>query len=162
MATLFEITDEFQRLYQMATDEEIDEQAFAGSLECIISELEVKASGYANVIKQLEMEAAQAEELEKEFKRKKEIRKNRAKRMKDMICAAMMIANVSEVDAGKFTIELKGNGGKLPMQIVGDVPDNFKKIIVENDNELIRKHLEAGEELGFAYLEERGKHIEIK
>lgn len=162
MATLFEITTEFQRFYDMMTDEDLDDQAFLDTLEGMIDELEVKASGYANVIKQIEMEAKQAKALELEFKHKKEVRENRVKAMKDAIKNAMLIANVDELDAGKFKIKLKGNGGVEPLKITGDVPDNYKRIVVENDNELIRKALEEGKELDFAHLEPRGKHIEIK
>ena len=70
MSTLFEITDEFERLYQMAIDEELSDEAFDGTFEMIMADLEVKAGGYSSVIKQIEMEADKAEELEKELKRK--------------------------------------------------------------------------------------------
>lgn len=162
MATLFEITTEFQRFYDMMTDEDIDDQAFIDTLEGMVDELEVKASGYANVIKQIEMEAKQAKALELEFKRKKEVRENRVKAMKNAICEAMQIAKVDELNAGKFKIKIKGNGGVEPLKITGDVPENYKRIVVENDTELIRKALNEGKELDFAHLEPRGKHIEIK
>lgn len=162
MATLFEITTEFQRFYDLMTDEDIDDQAFIDTLEGMIDELEVKASGYANVIKQIEMEAKQAKALELEFKHKKEVRENRVKAMKNAICEAMQIAKVDELNAGKFKIKIKGNGGVEPLKITGDVPENYKRIIVENDTELIRKALNEGKELDFAHLEPRGKHIEIK
>lgn len=162
MATLFEITTEFQRFYEMMTDEDIDDQAFIDTLEGMVDELEVKASGYANVIKQIEMEAKQAKALELEFKHKKEVRENRVKAMKNAICEAMQIAKVDELNAGKFKIKIKGNGGVEPLKITGDVPENYKRIIVENDTELIRKALNEGKELDFAHLEPRGKHIEIK
>ena len=48
------------------------------------------------------------------------------------------------------------------MIIDGEVPDNFKRIIYEDDKELIRKHLEDGEVLNFAKLLPRGEHISIK
>lgn len=162
MATLFEITTEFQRFYDMMTDEDMDDQAFLDTLEGMVDELEVKASGYANVIKQIEMEAKQAKALELEFKHKKEVRENRVKAMKNAICEAMQIAKVDELNAGKFKIKVKGNGGVEPLKITGTVPDNYKRIVVENDTELIRKALEEGKELDFAHLEPRGKHIEIK
>ena len=41
MATLFEITSEFERLYQLATDEEIDEETFQGTLEMLNADLEL-------------------------------------------------------------------------------------------------------------------------
>lgn len=163
MSTLFEITDEFERLYQMAIDEELSDEAFDGTFEMIMADLEVKAGGYSSVIKQIEMEADKAEELEKEFKRKKEVRQRRAKAMKEAIKYAMEVANVKELNAGKFTIKLKKNGGLEPLVIDQPeaVPDNMKIIKVENDNKLIREHLKDHQE-PWAHLEERGSHIEIK
>ena len=163
MSTLFEITDEFERLYQMAIDEELSDEAFDGTFEMIMADLEVKAGGYSSVIKQIEMEADKAEELEKEFKRKKEVRQRRAKAMKEAVKHAMEVANVKELNAGKFTIKLKKNGGLEPLVIdrPEEVPDNMKIIKVENDNKLIREHLKDHQE-PWAHLEERGSHIEIK
>ena len=163
MSTLFEITDEFERLYQMAIDEELSDEAFDGTFEMIMADLEVKAGGYSSVIKQIEMEADKAEELEKEFKRKKEVRQRRAKAMKEAIKYAMEVANVKELNAGKFTIKIKKNGGLEPLVIDQPeaVPDNMKIIKVENDTKLIREHLKDHQE-PWAHLEERGSHIEIR
>lgn len=163
MSTLFEITDEFERLYQMAIDEELSDEAFDGTFEMIMADLEVKAGGYSSVIKQIEMEADKAEELEKEFKRKKEVRQRRAKAMKEAVKNAMEVANVKELNAGKFTIKIKKNGGLEPLVIDQPeaVPDNMKIIKVENDTKLIREHLKDHQE-PWAHLEERGSHIEIK
>ena len=163
MSTLFEITDEFERLYQMAIDEELSDEAFDGTFEMIMADFEVKAGGYSSVIKQIEMEADKAEELEKEFKRKKEVRQRRAKAMKEAIKYAMEVANVKELNAGKFTIKIKKNGGLEPLVIDQPeaVPDNMKIIKVENDTKLIREHLKDHQE-PWAHLEERGSHIEIK
>lgn len=163
MATLFEITDEFQRFYQMAIDEELDDQAFADTLESILAELSDKSAGYVSVINQLEMEEAAAAKAEENFRRKKEIRRNRIKRMKDAVRDAMLIANVKELDAGKFTVKLKKNGGLEPLVIdrPEEVPDNMKVIKVENDTKLIREHLKE-HKVPWAHLEERGSHIEIE
>ena len=163
MATLFEITNEFERFYQMVIDEEMSDDAFEDTLACIMDELEVKASGYANVIKQVEMEAEQAEILEKEFKRKKEIRKTRVKRLKEAICTAMQIAKVNDLNAGKFSFHLKKNGGLEPLVIdkPEDVPDTLKVIKVENDNAKIREYLKD-HDVDWGHLEERGFHVEVK
>ena len=163
MSSLFEITNEFERFYQMVIDEEMSDDAFEDTLACIMDELEVKASGYANVIKQVEMEADQAEILEKEFRRKKEIRKNRVKRLKEAICTAMQIAKVKDLSAGNFTFHLKKNGGLEPLVIdkPEDVPDTMKVIKVENDNAKIREYLKD-HDVDWAHTEERGQHVEIK
>ena len=165
MGTLFEITNEFQALYEFATTAELgelDEQAYADTLNGLIGELEIKSTGYVAVINQLDMEQKKAEELAKAFKEKADVRKNNIKRLKDALKWAMINTGQKEITAGDFTIKLQNNGGKAPLKITGAVPDNFKRIIYEDDTELIRKRLEEGEELDFAHLEERGKHIVIK
>ena len=162
MSTLFEITSDMQTLYDMLTDPDADVQAVRDTLDGMMGELEAKASGYIAVLEQMDMEQKKAEEMYKFFKEKADARKNGIKRMKDAIKWAMINLNLDKIEAGNYTIKLQANGGKLPLQIIGEVPDNFKRIIYEDDTELIRKHLEDGEKLDFAYLEERGKHIVIK
>lgn len=162
MSSLFEITSDMQTLYDMLTDPDADVQAVRDTLDGMMGELEVKASGYIAVLEQMDMEQKKAEEMYKFFKEKSDARKNGIKRMKDAIKWAMINLNLDKIEAGNYTIKLQANGGKLPLQIIGEVPDNFKRIIYEDDTELIRKHLENGETLGFAYLEERGKHVVIK
>ena len=165
MGTLFDISNEVKALYDFATNlepSELDEQAFQDTLDGLVGELEIKSAGYVSVIQQLEMEQKKAEELAADFKAKADVRKNNVKRMKDALKWAMINANMDKVDAGDFTIKLQNNGGKQPLKITGDVPDNYKRIVYEDDMELIRKRLEEGEKLDFAHLEERGKHITIK
>lgn len=162
MSTLFELTNEFSELYSMLTDPEADLQCVNDTLDAVKGEIEVKASGYVAVLQQMEMEQQKADELAKAFKAKADIRKNSIKRLKDAMKWAMLEMKTDKIDAGDFTIKLQKNGGKQPLQIIGEVPDNFKRIIYEDDTELIRKHLEDGEKLDFAYLEERGSHVVIK
>jgi len=48
------------------------------------------------------------------------------------------------------------------MVIDGEVPESFLKVIYEADKDKIRQALKDGQELSFARLEERGRHITIK
>ena len=41
------------------------------------------------------------------------------------------------------------------------MPERFKRVIVEPDKEAVRTALEASEELSFAYLADREKHLKI-
>ena len=67
----------------------------------------------------------------------------------------------AEIKTEHFKLKICNNGGQLPMKVTGDVPNNFQKVILEPDNKKIREALEKGENLGFAHLEERGKHLRI-
>lgn len=158
--TLYDLQGEFLALYELATQED-DEQAFLDTLEGLKGELEVKAAGYANVIKQLEMEQEECDKVIETFKAKKEQRNNAVKRMKEAIMNALDVANMNEIKAGDYTFKIAKNGGVQPMVIDGDVPDNFMKVIYEPDNKKIREALKDNE-LDFAHLEERGRHLTIK
>lgn len=162
MGTLFELTNEFRALYELMTEPDTDEQIISDTLEGLKGELEVKGAGYVSVINQLQMEADKADELSKAFKAKADTRKNNINRMKDMLKTAMSEIGTNTIEAGDYTIKLQKNGGKQPMIVDGEVPNDYLKVIYEQDKDKIRKALEDGEELSFAHLEERGKHIVIK
>lgn len=162
MGTLFQIAGEFEKLYSLATQEQLDEDLFNGTLEALTGELEVKGAGYVAVINQLDMEAKKAKELADAFKLKADARVNAISRMKDALKVAMTKIGTDKIDTGDFTIKLQKNGGKQPMLITDDVPNDYLKVIYEPDKDKIRKALEDGSELSFAHLEERGKHVVIK
>ena len=162
MGNLFDITKEFQQLYDLATDPEVDPDVFSDTLEALTGELEVKGRGYVCVIKQLEMEAKQAKEISQQFVDKQKLRENRIKHMKDTLLYAMTKIGTDKIEAGEWTIKVQKNGGLQPMIIDGEVPHNYTIIVEEPNKEKIRKALESGEELDFAHLEDRGKHITIK
>lgn len=163
MATLYELSTEFQQLYEIA-QEDNDPQALADTIESMMATVKDKAAGYAAVIKQLDMEAKQADEEIKYWKAKKDARENNVKRMKAALLDAMERMEIKELPAGKFTFKVQKNGGKSPMEITGNVPDNMTKITVEPDNEKIRAFLETqpGQACEWAVLKERGNHIVIK
>lgn len=161
MATLFEIVDDMQELYEMATDPEVDPEVFQDTLEGLKGMLEVKACGYVNVIKQLDMEAKQAKEVAKMFSDKAKVRENNIKRMKDVLKMAMESTDQETMAAGAFTIKLQKNGGLQPLVIDGEVPQNMTKVIVEPDGDKIREFLKDNK-CEWAHLEERGKHVVIK
>lgn len=159
--TLFELVDEMQDLYQMAIDPECDPEVLEGSIESVMGLIEVKACGYANLLKQLDMEAKQAKQVAEMFTEKAKVRENNIKRMKEALKIAMDRLNKKELPAGAFTIKLQANGGLQPLKIDGEVPQNMTKVIVEPDNDKIREYLKENT-CSWAHLEERGKHIVIK
>lgn len=161
MSTLFEIADEFKELYELGTDPDVDSEVWEDTLEALTGELEVKGTGYVNVIKQLEMEAKQAAEVSKMFADKQKVRENHIKQMKEALKLAMEKIGTDEIDAGIFKIKLQANGGVQPLVIDGDVPQNMQKITISPDNDKIRQFLKNNS-CEWAHLEERGKHIVIK
>jgi len=87
---------------------------------------------------------------------------NNITRMKERIKIAMETMGTKAIETKYNRIIIKGNGGAQPLVITGEVPQNYKKIILEDDKEKIRGDLASGKKLDFAHLEERGTHLEIK
>jgi len=161
MSSLYELTGEFQALYELAISDD-DEQAFLDTLEGLKGELEAKSAGYVHVINQLTMEANECKKVIDAFTEKQQARLNNVKRMKEALIKAMDAAGTDTIKAGEYTLQIANNGGVQPLKIEGDVPDSYTKVIVQPDNELIRKALKDGKELDFAHLEPRGRHLNIK
>ena len=162
MSTLFEIVGMHQDLYQLAIDEEIDTQVFEDTLEGLKGELEIKTSGYINVIQQLDMEAKKADELMHQFELKRDLRKDRINRLKSMLLDAMIKTDNLTLDTGEYTVKVVNNGGVEPMIIDGEVPESMCKVILEPDKKRIREAIEKGEDVPYAHLMPRGKHLSIK
>jgi hypothetical protein len=163
MASLFELTNDMEALYEMATDPECDPQALEDTIEGVMGMLEDKAASCVHVIKRLEMEQEKALEVAKEFTDKATVRENNLKRIKNAIISTMDRLELKELKAGNYTIKIQGNGGLAPLKIDAPdkVPDSLCKVTVEPDNKLIRDYLKD-HDVDWAHVEPRGRHITIK
>jgi len=159
--SIFDLADEIYDLYEMSTDPDVDPEVLNGSIESVMGAIEVKSCGYANLIKQLEMEQKQAEMVSQTFADKARVRKNNIKRLKEYLMIAMDKLDTDVLPAGAFTFKIQKNGGMQPLKIDGEVPQNMTKVIVEPDNDKIREYLKENT-CDWAHLEERGRHIVIK
>lgn len=165
MSSLYELTNEYRYLMTLFEDPETEEEVLLTTLDSVKAEIEVKAEGYIKVMRMLEAEQKALETEAKFYSDKASTIKNNISRMKKALCEALIDTGHDTKEglkAGNFTLKVAGNGGVQPMEITGEVPDNYQKIIYEADKDKIRKALENGEELSFAELLPRGKHLSIK
>ena len=162
MSNLYQLTNNYEQVLNMLYDEEIDEQMIFDTLEAIEGEIEDKADGYAKIIKELESKKNARKEEAKRLTDSAKVFENRVNALKQNLFNAMKQTGKTKFATDLFTFNIAKNGGKQPLTIDGDVPEEYKKIIKENDNEKIRADLEAGKELPFAHLEPRGESLRIK
>ena len=88
---------------------------------------------------------------------------NGQKRMKDALEAMMRSTGRLKFKTALFSFGIQKNGGKNPVVFAKDqpVPAEWLKP-GDPDTEKIRKHLEAGNELPFAVIGERGESLRIR
>ena len=81
-------------------------------------------------------------------------------RMKLRLMEAMDATGQKKIETDHFRISIRKNGGLQPMEITGDVPEEYCRL--EPDNAKIRAALENNLALDFAHLNERGRSVVIK
>lgn len=164
MDTLYSLSAEYNALLELAcSDDPDDEQTFLDTLEGLTGVIESKMDDYAVVMTHL---SGRSDLIDKEIKRLQVMKQtidNHQKRMKEHLLRVMTdTLHETKIKTDLHTFTVCKNGGKQPMEITGEVPDNYKRIVYETDTEKIRADLENGVELPFAHLNERGTHLMIK
>ncbi len=163
MSTLYEITGDYLRLLEMLEEEEsIDHQAFEDTLEGIEGEFEIKADGYARVLKELTAEAGKYDAEIQRMTARRDSLNNRSNMLKQHLYESMKATGKTKFKTDLFSFGIQKNGGLQPMEIVPDmeIPDEYCR--KEPDNTKIREALKNGAELPFAVLKERGEHLSIR
>ena len=162
--TLYELKEEYKLLLELAEDPEVDPETLNDTMEAVDGEIEIKADNYAIMIKELE---AETNKFDKEIER---LTKSRAhmlaavKRMKERLLVAMQETGKTKLPTKHFNLSIVKNGGVQPLKFIEgkEVPEQFLKYTPSSDTDKIRKALNAGEQLEFAYLGERDVHLNIK
>lgn len=166
MSTLYELTADYETLLHMLFDEEEDEQCILDTLEGIEGEIEAKADGYAKVIRELQAAAENIANEQKRLLDRKRMLERNVDRLKKHLSEAMKFTGKTKFKTDLFSFSIAKNGGKRPIELFTDVPESvpeeYQKHIVEIDVNAVRAALEAGQELDFAELKERGESLRIR
>lgn len=152
--TLYELTEDFLRLYEMADECDLAPEDIADTLESLQYELEEKADGYAMVMRQLEGDIALLKaEIDRLSGRKKTV-ENNIKRMKQGLETAMRAANKPKIKTKLFSFSVQKNPPRCVIDHVEDIPDKY--LIAQEpkiDTAGILKALKNGETYDWAHME---------
>lgn len=163
MSTLYEITGDYLRLLEMLEDEgNLDPQAFKDTLEGIEGEFEIKADGYARIMKELDAEAGKYDAEIQRMTARRDSLNNRSRMLKQHLYDGMKDIGKLKFKTDLFSFGIRKNGGLPPVQIVPDVTIPLEYCKIEPDSAKIREALETGAELPFAVLKERGDHLVVR
>ena len=158
MATLYELSSDWQLLINLASAGEIEEDVLHDTLDSMSCAIDEKAEGYAIVDLEL---AASEEKLANEIKRlqarKSSITKNR-KRIKDSLRDEMIAMGKEKIKTDKFTIHIQNNPQSVDIKDESDIPYTY---YVEQkpklDKRALLDDLKRGVEVdGVSIKQERG------
>ena len=153
--TLYELTDEYRQLLEMAEDENEDPQVIADTLEAIEGEIEYKADGYARVMRQLEYDAAALKAEEKRLANRRKTIEGNVARLKANLFDAMRETGKRKFKTDLFSFGIQKNPPSVAFD-GGDIPDRYLlPQPPQLDRRLMLEDLKRGVDLkGIAHLEQ--------
>ena len=155
MITLYEMSKEWQNVFEMLLDPEIPEEAVFDTIEMIEADMDTKADSYAKIIKSM---------IDTEIKRLQERKtsiSNRQKALKQRLFDTMKATGRTKFKTALFSFNIQKNGGAQPVELLDDVPAAWLKPGTP-DLAKIREYLNQGNQLPFAVLGDRGESLRIR
>lgn len=154
MATLYELTGQFRELLELVEQGEVDHEMLADTLEGLEGEIEIKADGYAKVIKELEGKTAMLKgEIERLSNRKSAI-ENNIKTMKESLEIAMRTTGMTKLKTDLFSFSIQKNPPKLVIDKPEEIPEEYLIPQEPKINSKAIKDMLKEKELPFAHLEQ--------
>lgn len=160
MSTLYELTEDYLNLLEMAEDPETDPQAFADTLEGLEGEIEIKADGYGKVYKQLLADAAMLKEEKQRLEKRQKAAETRAEYLKKHLEDAMKAMGKEKFKTELFSFNIQKNPpsvkiGEKYEQNPDLIPMDYLRIKApEIDRKKILEELKNGKTFDFATLEQ--------
>ena len=153
--TLYELTDDYLALLEMAEDPDIDEQALKDTMEGIEGALEIKAEGYAKIIRMLEGDAAVCDAESKRLRNKKQAIERNIDRMKRALQYAMETTGKTKFKTPLFSFGIQKNPASVVIDHAGMVPASYWiPQPPELDKKAIKAYIKENGDVDWAHLEQ--------
>ena len=153
--TLYELTDDYRNLLEMAQNPDIDGQAIKDIREAIQGDIEEKADGYAKVIKEL---SADTDKITAEIKRltdRKNTIQNNIAYMKQSLTSAMTVTGNTKFRTDLFSFNIQKNPPALVVDDEKAIPQEY--LIPQEpkvDKKAIIDFLKGGNDVPYAHIEQ--------
>lgn len=165
MANLYDLTSDLLQLMAMAEDPDADEQAIKDTMEAVEGEFEMKAEGYAKVIKSLEADVEAFAKEKKRLEARKKTIENNIARIKKNLESAMISVNKPKFKSGLFGFYIQKNPPSLKVNEDIDFDKVPAEYIIfpepELNNDLVKKAIQEGKKFDFAHIEQ-GESLRIR
>lgn len=168
--SLFNISEDLEKLNELldeVSDDTQQQELLSHWFTQLGTERDRKLDAYAALIAEM---LARAEVRKTEAKRMMELAtsdEQRARLLKERLKWFFETHQLKTVETPRYRLSLAKNGGKAPLILKAglapqQLPKRFQTVSIEPNTNAIRAALEAGEDLDFATLGDRGTSLRIK
>lgn len=173
MATLMEIGEDMKAVAALLEEAggDVSEADAEAAIDRWLQEsrdsLHDKLDGYGAIMREMENRAAFRRAEAGRLLALATVGENNVKRMKDRLRRFFEAQGITKVEAPRFRFSLVTNGGAAPLHVLvppETLPEAYRveRVTYSADSAAIRAALEKGEDLDFALIGERGKHVSVK
>lgn len=162
MPTMYELTNDYMAVLDMANNPDIPPEVIADTLEGISGEIELKAENSAIIIKELEAEMLKLKTEEIRLSSRRKAIENNIEVIKQRLYNAMKLTGKEKFKTALFNFTIGKNPVKLVIDDESLIP---KKYYVKQEPKLdaakLKEDLKAGAVRKYAHLEQ-GESLRIK
>lgn len=158
MASIYELTADIQKLYDLLDKGELDEEMIRDAILNTKEEIGIKLDNYECFIKNLESDIKGLKEEEKRLKERRQSYENTVAEMKDAMRLALKATGNDKVKTSRFTFWLQKNNPSVVIdeQYIENIPEAY---LVHQEPTIDKKKLLAdlqeGVDLeGIAHIEQ--------
>lgn len=148
--TLYQLTDEYLALMDLAAEEEADEASFDAALTALQGEIFEKGIAVAQVIKNLEAFSEAAKGEGKRMLLRAEMAEKRADRIREYLKNQMERSGIKKMDSPYFSVAVRKNRARVEIEGGADIPPDLCVIIPQQlrpNKVAIAKELESGADI---------------
>ena len=152
---LFEISNEYLAILQLAEDPDVDPEVLADTMEGIEADFESKADAYAYIIATLKGDASTIDAELKRLKARKDAIENNADRLKKSLEEAMRVTGKTKFKTAMHSFGIQKNPQSVRIIEGAEIPDTY--LIPQEpkiDKKAILADLKAGKKFDFAELQQ--------
>jgi hypothetical protein len=167
---LFDITADLAALDDLLAEVggDISNPDVAETVEAWFAELDTnlveKVDGYAALITEMRHRAETRKAEAERLANRARIDDNAADWLAGLLRAALDARGLKKLETARYTVAVAGNGGKAPLVLGEEIPADWLRTVsrTEPDKDRIRAALEAGQDLPFARIGDRGRRLAIR
>ena len=148
MSSLYQLTENYNNILELADNPEVTEDMIKEALDSISEEIELKAVNIAKLIKSIESDIAGVKAEKDRLAAKEKSMSNKVKNLKEYLYSAMKLTGKEKIKTDLFSFNIQKNPASVNVISDTDIPEEF---LVEMPKQINKKaileKLKAGEDV---------------